>query len=35
VRAYETGRDLGVVDGSKAQLPVAFEGHLLLEARPE
>jgi alpha-galactosidase len=35
VRAYETGRDLGLVDGPKAILPATFEGHLLLEARPE
>jgi alpha-galactosidase len=35
VRDYESGRDLGVVEGPRAPLDVSFEKHLLLEARPE
>jgi alpha-galactosidase len=35
IRDYEAGRDLGVVDGPRATLEVAFKKHLLLEARPE
>ena len=32
---YENGRDLGTVDGPRPRLSVSFEGHRLLEARPE
>jgi alpha-galactosidase len=35
VRDYESGRDLGVVDGPRASLAASFKNHLLLEARPE
>ncbi len=35
VRDYETGRDLGTVEGPLARLTVDFERHLLLEATPE
>ncbi|BDU71575.1 glycoside hydrolase family 36 protein [Mesoterricola silvestris] len=31
---YEHGRDLGQVTGPTARLPLAFQGHLLLEAAP-
>ncbi len=31
---YENGRDLGQVTGPTARLPLAFKGHLLLEATP-
>ena len=34
IRDYEHGRDLGLVTGPRAVLPVAFQGHLLLEALP-
>ena len=32
---YVNGRDLGVIQGPRAELPARFEGSLLLEARPE
>jgi alpha-galactosidase len=32
---YVTGKDLGTVAGHGAHLPVAFEGNLLVEVRPE
>ena len=32
---YENGRDLGTVDGPRPRVGVSFQGHLLLEARPE
>jgi len=35
LRDYESGRDLGTVEGPRAPLEVAFKKHLLLEARPE
>ena len=35
VRDYETGRDLGSVEGPKASLELSFRHHLLLEALPE
>jgi alpha-galactosidase len=35
VRDYETGRDLGLIDGPRASLAVSFRRHLLLEAQPE
>jgi len=35
VRDYETGRELGTVEGPLARLAVDFERHLLLEAIPE
>jgi alpha-galactosidase len=35
VRDYETGRELGTVEGPLARLAAAFERHLLLEAIPE
>jgi alpha-galactosidase len=35
IRDYESGRDLGAVEGPRAPLPVAFKKHLLLEAVPE
>jgi alpha-galactosidase len=35
VRDYESGRDLGVVEGPQATLAAPFKDHLLLEARPE
>ena len=35
VRDYESGRDLGVVDGPRASLAASFKNHLLLEAWPE
>ena len=35
VRDYVAGRDLGLVKGPVATLPVEFRKHLLLEARPE
>jgi len=31
----ETNRDLGVVDGPTARLPLAFKRHLLIKAVPE
>ena len=35
LRDYESGRDLGTVEGPRAPLEVAFKKHLLLEALPE
>jgi alpha-galactosidase len=32
---YVTGKDLGTVAGHSAHLPVAFEGNLLVEVRPQ
>jgi alpha-galactosidase len=32
---YENGKDLGAVEGPRANLETAFQHHLLLEARPE
>ena len=35
IRDYESGRDLGTVEGPRAPLAVTFKKHLLLEAKPE
>jgi alpha-galactosidase len=32
---YETGQDLGNINGSAAKLPVTFDGHLLLKAQAD
>jgi alpha-galactosidase len=32
---YVTGKDLGTVTGHNAHLPVEFDGHLLVEVRPQ